>query len=69
LCSITFDIGFKAIILNGGEEGIAFAYFIPLYISFLALVVLFDILDGKKTLLTAKQKLNTTTHPQLDGSS
>lgn len=62
MCSITFDIGFKAIILNGGEEGIAFAYFIPLYISFLApVVVLFDILDGKKTLLTAKQKLNTTT--------
>jgi hypothetical protein len=28
---------------------------------FFAPVVLFDILDGKKTLLTAKQKLNTTT--------
>jgi hypothetical protein len=29
--------------------------------SFLAPVVLFDILDDKKTLLTPKQKLNTTT--------
>jgi hypothetical protein len=57
--SIAFNIGFKAIVLNGSEEGIALAYFIPLYISFLAPVVLFDILAGKKRLLTGK-KLNTT---------
>lgn len=57
--SIAFDIGFKAIVLNGSQEGIAFAYFIPLYMSFLAPVVLFDILAGKKRLLTAK-KLETT---------
>jgi hypothetical protein len=53
--SIAFNIGFKAIVLNGSEEGIAFAYFIPLYISFLAPVILFDILAGKR-LLTAKPK-------------
>lgn len=57
--SIVFNIGFKAIVLNGSQEGIAFAYFIPLYMSFLAPVVLFDILAGKKRLLTAK-KLETT---------
>ncbi|HEX2472864.1 MAG TPA: hypothetical protein VHJ59_08945 [Nitrososphaera sp.] len=54
--SIAFNIGFKAIVLNGTEEGIAFAYFIPLYISFLAPpLLLFDILAGKR-LLTAKPK-------------
>jgi hypothetical protein len=53
--SIAFNIGFKSIVLNGTEEGIAFAYFIPLYISFLAPVILFDILAGKR-LLTAKPK-------------
>ncbi len=57
--SIAFNIGFRAFMLNGTEEGIAFASFIPLYISFLVPVVLFDILAGKKRLLTAK-KLNTT---------
>lgn len=57
--SIVFNIGFKAIVLNGSQEGIAFAYFIPLYMSFLAPVVLFDILACKKRLLTAK-KLETT---------
>src|SRR3712207_9470286 len=60
--SIAFDIGFKAIILNGTEEGIAFAYFIPLYMSFLAPVVLFDVLTGKKRLpMTAKEKSNIIT--------
>jgi hypothetical protein len=59
--SIAFNIGFKASVLNGTEEGIAFAYFIPLYVSFLAPVVLFDILAGKKRLLTGKQKPITTT--------
>jgi hypothetical protein len=59
--SIVFNIGFKAFVLNGTEDGIALAYFIPLYISFLAPVVLFDILAGKKRLLIAKQKPNTTT--------
>jgi hypothetical protein len=58
--SIAFNIGFKAIILNGSQEGIAFAYFIPLYMSFLAPVVLFDILAGKKRLLTAKKPKTTT---------
>jgi hypothetical protein len=58
--SIVFNIGFKSIVLNGTEDGIALAYFIPLYMSFLAPVVLFDILAGKKRLLTAKQKPNTT---------
>jgi hypothetical protein len=58
--SIAFDIGFKAIVLNGSQEGIAFAYFIPLYMSFLAPVVLFDILAGKKRLLTAKKPKTTT---------
>jgi hypothetical protein len=58
--SIVFNIGFKAAVLNGTEEGIAFAYFIPLYMSFLAPVVLFDILTGKKRLLTGKDKPNTT---------
>lgn len=53
--SIAFNIGFKAVVLNGSEEGIAFAYFIPLYISFLAPVVLFDILAGKKRLLTGRK--------------
>ena len=53
--SIAFNIGFKAIVLNGAEEGNAFAYFIPLYISFLAPVVSFDISAGKR-LLTAKSK-------------
>jgi hypothetical protein len=53
--SIAFNIGFKAIVLNGTEDGIAFAYFIPLYMSFLAPVVLFDILAGKKRLPTAKK--------------
>jgi hypothetical protein len=57
--SIVFNIGFKATILNGSQEGIAFAYFIPLYISFLAPVVLFDILAGKNRLL-AEKKANTT---------
>lgn len=57
--SIAFDIGFKAIVLNGSQEGIAFAYFIPLYMSFLAPVVLFDILAGKKRLLTAKKPKTT----------
>src|SRR5919106_4155390 len=52
--SIAFNIGFKAITLNGTEEGISFAYFIPLYMSFLAPVVLFDVLAGKR-LLTARQ--------------
>ncbi|MDQ3852917.1 MAG: hypothetical protein M3299_08800 [Thermoproteota archaeon] len=59
--SIIFNIGFKATVLNGSQEGLAFAYFIPLYISFLAPVVLFNILAGKKRLLTAKEKPNTTT--------
>ncbi|HJY15511.1 MAG TPA: hypothetical protein VJ225_05715 [Nitrososphaeraceae archaeon] len=58
--SIAFDIGFKAIVLNGSQEGIAFAYFIPLYMSFLAPVVLFDILAGKKSLLTANKPKTTT---------
>jgi hypothetical protein len=58
--SIAFNIGFKAIVLNGSQEGIAFAYFIPLYMSFLAPVVLFDILAGKKRLLTAKKPKTTT---------
>jgi hypothetical protein len=57
--SIVFNIGFKAIVLNGSQEGIAFAYFIPLYMSFLAPVVLFDILAGKKRLLTAKKPKTT----------
>jgi hypothetical protein len=57
--SIAFNIGFKAIVLNGSQEGIAFAYFIPLYMSFLAPVVLFDILAGKKRLLTAKKPKTT----------
>ena len=57
--SIAFNIGFKAIVLNGTEEGIAFSYFISLYMSFLAPVVLFDILAGKKALLTGKQKRTT----------
>ena len=52
--SIAFNMGFKAIALIGTEEGIAFAYFIPLYMSFLAPVVLFDVLAGKR-LLTARQ--------------
>jgi hypothetical protein len=59
--SIVVNIGFKAFVLNGTEDGIALAYFIPLYMSFLAPVVLFDILAGKKRLLTAKQKPYTTT--------
>jgi hypothetical protein len=58
--SIAFNIGFKAIVLNGSQEGIAFAYFIPLYMSFLAPVVLFDILAGKKRLLTAKKPKTIT---------
>ena len=58
--SIAFNIGFKAIVLNGSQEGIAFAYFIPLYMSILAPVVLFDILAGKKRLLTATQPKTTT---------
>lgn len=53
--SIAFNVGFRAIVLNGTEEGIAFAYFIPLYMSFLAPVVLFDILAGKR-LMTAKPR-------------
>jgi hypothetical protein len=57
--SIAFNIGFRAIVLNGTEEGIAFAYFIPLYMSFLAPVVLFDILAGKR-LLTAKKPKTTS---------
>lgn len=57
--SIVFNIGFKAIVLNGSQEGIAFAYFIPLYMSFLAPVVLFDILADKKRLLTAKKPKTT----------
>ena len=57
--SIVFNIGFKAIVLNGSQEGLAFAYFIPLYMSFLAPVVLFDILAGKKRLLTAKKPKTT----------
>jgi hypothetical protein len=56
--SIAFNMGFKAIALNGTEEGIAFAYFIPLYISFLAPVVLFDVLAGKR-LPTARQNRTT----------
>ncbi len=60
--SIVFNIGFKAIVLNGSKEGIAFAHFIPLYMSFLAPVVLFDILAGKKRLLIGrKPKTKTTT--------
>jgi hypothetical protein len=59
--SIAFNIGFKAIVLNGSQEGIAFAYFIPLYMSFLAPVVLFDILADKKRLLTAKKPKTTIT--------
>jgi hypothetical protein len=58
--SIAFNIGFRAIVLNGSEEGIALAYFIPLYISFLVPVVLFDILAGKR-LLTGKGRRRTTT--------
>jgi hypothetical protein len=55
--SIAFNVGFRVIVLNGTEEGIAFAYFIPLYVSFLAPVVLFDILAGKTRLpTTAKPK-------------
>ena len=57
--SIVFNIGFKTIVLNGSQEGIAFAYFIPLYMSFLAPVVLFDILADKKRLLTAKKPKTT----------
>jgi hypothetical protein len=57
--SIVFNIGFKAIVLNGSQEGIAFAYFIPLYMSFLAPVVLFDILADKKRLLTANKPKTT----------
>jgi hypothetical protein len=57
--SIAFNIGFKAIVVNGSQEGIAFAYFIPLYMSFLAPVVLFEVLAGKERFLTAK-KPNTT---------
>ena len=53
--SIAFDIGFRAIVLNGTDEGTAFAYFVPLYISFLAPVVLFDVLADKRS-LTAKPK-------------
>ena len=56
--SIAFNIGFKAIVLNGSEEGSALAYFIPLYISFLVPVVLFDILAGRM-LLTAKPKITS----------
>jgi hypothetical protein len=59
--SIAVNIGFKAAVLNGTEEGTALAYFIPLYISFLAPVILFDVLTGKKRLLTGKDKPNTTT--------
>lgn len=60
--SIAFDIGFRAMVLNGTEEGIAFASFIPLYISFLAPVVLFDILAGKRRLpTTAKLEPKTIT--------
>jgi hypothetical protein len=51
--SIAFNVGFRATVLNGTEEGIVLAYFIPLYMSFLAPVVLFDILAGRR-LLTAK---------------
>lgn len=58
--SVVVNIGFKATVLNGSQEGIAFAYFIPLYISFLVPVVLFDILADKKRLLT-ERKPNTTT--------
>jgi len=57
--SIAFNIGFKAIVLNGAEEGIAYAYFIPLCISFLAPAVSFDISAGKR-LLTAKPKTTAT---------
>jgi hypothetical protein len=57
--SIAFNVGFRAIVLNGTEEGIVLAYFIPLYMSFLAPVVLFDILAGKR-LLTAKAATTTT---------
>jgi hypothetical protein len=58
--SIAFNMGFKAIALNGTEEGIAFAYFIPLYMSFLAPVVLFDVLGGKR-LPTARQNRTAAT--------
>jgi hypothetical protein len=61
--SIVFNIGFKAIVLNGSQEGLSFAYFIPLYMSFLAPVVLFDILAGRKRLPIQKQKPKTTTTP------